>query len=237
MNSFSKTYRRDSLLGAIGALLMLVGDLCLSVIQTNPNDSGLFQREAYFDGSYEKWRFPLFVWTGLIGIALCCFAVRVCYTQVKPQYRKTGLITAVGGAVYVTTAMTLHFFIGSLADWTSTLSPLLGREEPAALIQTQYERIFPPMLISYLGMVVLALANVWAILTKKTILPRRMLIFHCITIQIVLMLIPDIRQALGAEVSAWDHVLSQSSGNAGLCIYMLANFVWVLRQKDISPEN
>lgn len=93
------------------------------------------------------------------------------------------------------------------------------------------------MLISYLGMVVLALANVWAILTKKTILPRRMLIFHCITIQIVMMLIPDIRQALGAEVSAWDHVLSQSSGNAGLCIYMLANFVWVLRQKDISPEN
>ena len=92
MNSFSKTYRRDSLLGAIGALLMLIGDLCLSVIQTNPNDSGLFQREAYFDGSYEKWRFPLFVWTGLIGIALCCFAVRVCYTQVKPQYRKTGLI-------------------------------------------------------------------------------------------------------------------------------------------------
>lgn len=237
MNSFSKTYRRDCLLGALGALLMLVGDLCLSVIKASPDDSGLFQREAYFDGSYEKWRFPLFVWTGLIGIALCCFAVRVCYTQVKPQYRKTRLITAVGGAVYVTSAMTLHFFIGSLADWTSTLSPLLGREETTALIQAQYERIFPPMFISYLGMVVLAFANLWAVLTKKTILPRRMLIFHCLTVQLVLMLIPDIRQTFGAEVSAWDYILSQSSGNAGLCVYMLANFVWALRQKDILLEN
>lgn len=237
MNSFSKIYRRDCLLGAVGALLMLVGDLCLSVIKASPNDSGLFQREAYFDGSYEKWRFPLFVWAGLIGIALCCFAVRVCYTQVKPQYRKTRLITAVGGAVYVTSAMTLHFFIGSLTDWTSTLSPLLGREETTALIQAQYERIFPPMIISYLGMVVLVLVSVWAIVTKRTILPRRMLIFHCLTVQLVLMLIPDIRQVLGAEVSTWDHVLSQSSGNAGLCVYMLANFVWAFRQKDISPEN
>ncbi len=237
MNNFFKAYRRDCLLGTVGALLMLVGDLCLSVIKASPNDSGLFQREAYFDGSYEKWRFPLFVCTGLIGIALCCLAVRVCYTQVKPQYRKTRLITAVGGAVYVTSAMTLHFFIGSLADWTSTLSPLLGREETTALIQKQYERIFPSMLISYAGMIVLILVSVWAIATKKTILPRRMLIFHILTIQIVLMLIPDIRQALGAEVSTWDFVLSQSSGNAGLCVYMLANFVWALRQKDISPEN
>ena len=93
------------------------------------------------------------------------------------------------------------------------------------------------MIISYLGMVVLVLVSVWAIVTKRTILPRRMLIFHCLTVQLVLMLIPDIRQVLGAEVSTWDHVLSQSSGNAGLCVYMLANFVWALRQKDISPEN
>lgn len=32
MDIKQKTYRRDCLLGALGALLMLVGDLCLSVI-------------------------------------------------------------------------------------------------------------------------------------------------------------------------------------------------------------
>lgn len=46
-----KTYRRDALLGALGAFLMLVGDLCLSVIPASPGDSGLFMREAYLNGS------------------------------------------------------------------------------------------------------------------------------------------------------------------------------------------
>ena len=40
--------------------------------------------------------------------------------------------------------------------------------------------------------------------------------------------------ALGAEVSTWDFVLSQGSGNASLCIWMLVNAVWAGRQSD--PE-
>ena len=35
-----KAYRRDSLLGALGALLMLVGDLCLSVYRPVPETAG-----------------------------------------------------------------------------------------------------------------------------------------------------------------------------------------------------
>lgn len=45
MDIKQKTYRRDCLLGALGALLMLVGDLCLSVIPAHSGDSGLFARE------------------------------------------------------------------------------------------------------------------------------------------------------------------------------------------------
>lgn len=52
----AKAYRRDCLLGALGALLMLVGDLCLSIIPAAPGDSGLFTREAYLNGSWEAWR-------------------------------------------------------------------------------------------------------------------------------------------------------------------------------------
>ena len=40
------------------------------------------------------------------------------------------------------------------------------------------------------------------------------------------MLIPDIRQALGAEISTWDYVLSQGSTNAAMGIWMLVNAVW-----------
>ena len=66
----AKAYRRESLLGALGAFLMLVGDLCLSVIPASPGDSGLFAREAYLNGSWDAWRLPLLIVAGLCGMAL-----------------------------------------------------------------------------------------------------------------------------------------------------------------------
>lgn len=68
-----KRYRIGALLGAIGAFLMFVGDLCLSVIPASPGDSGLFAREAYFSGSWEQWRLPLLLGTGLCGMSLGFF--------------------------------------------------------------------------------------------------------------------------------------------------------------------
>lgn len=128
-------------------ILMLVGDLCLSVIPASQTDDGLFMREAYLDGSYETWRLPLLFATGLLGMSLAFFTVRVSYRQIKPEFRKTRLAVLVGGVVYMASAGALHFFIGSLADWTSTLSPLLGRDETAELIQAQYTRIMPAAMI------------------------------------------------------------------------------------------
>ena len=225
-----KAYQRDAVLGALGAFLMLVGDLCLSVIPASPTDSGLFVREAYLSGAWEPWRLPLLLATGLCGMALGFFSVRVSYRQIQPQYRKTRWAVLVGGVIYIATAGALHFFIGSLADWTSTLSPILGREETTALIQAQYDRLMPAMFIAYAGMVLMIFTGAFAVLTKKTILPRRMFAFHMIVFQIVLVLIPDVRQALGADISTWDFVLSQGSGNAALCIWMLANAAWAGQQ-------
>lgn len=68
-----KVYRRYSMLGALGALLMLAGDLCLSIIPVSAGDSGLFVREAYLNGSYESWRLPLLIATGLPCMALGFF--------------------------------------------------------------------------------------------------------------------------------------------------------------------
>ena len=231
MNFSRKTYGRDCGLGALGALLMLAGDLCLSVIPASPGDSGLFLREAYLSGAYPAWRLPLLLATGLLGMTLGFFTVRASYQQVDPRHRRTRLAVLAGGVIYVATAGTLHFMIGSLADWTNTLSPLLGREETAALIQSQYSRLMPAVLISYGGMILLIAASAFAVLTKRTPLPRWMLCFHPLIVQCVFVLIPDIRQLCGAEISTWDFVLSQGSGNAGLLIWMLANAAWARRTK------
>lgn len=48
-----KNYKRDALLGALGAFLMLIGDLFLSVIPASPGGGGLFAREAYLSGTWE----------------------------------------------------------------------------------------------------------------------------------------------------------------------------------------
>ena len=87
MEYSGQQYRRDSWLGALGAALMLVGDLCLSVIPASAGDSGLFMREAYLNGSYESWRLPLLLATGLCGMALGFFTVRAMYSTAKQGRR------------------------------------------------------------------------------------------------------------------------------------------------------
>ena len=79
-------------------------------------------------------------------------------------------------------------------------------------------------------MVLLILSSAFAVLTKKTVLPRRMFALHMIVFQVLFVLIPDIKQAFGADISTWDFVLSQGSGNAALCIWMLVNAVWAIRE-------
>ncbi len=224
----NKTYLRYSLLGALGAALMLVGDLCLSVIPAANGDSGLFLREAYFAGGFQPWRLPLLVGTGVCGMALCSFAVKICYEQILPQYRKTRMLMRVCGVIYLTSAMAIHLLIGALADWTSTLGQVLGCEQTGELVAEQYNRVAPALALPYVGMVGMILISAFAVLSKRTVLPQKIFLFNMLVWQLVLMLIPDIRQMLGAKISSWDFVLSQGSGNAALLIWMLANAIWAL---------
>lgn len=99
------------------------------------------------------------------------------------------------------------------------------------MIQSQYARVIPAMGIAYAGMVLMILASAYAVLTKKTVLPRRMFLVHMIVWQILFVLIPDVRQMLGAEISTWDFVLSQGSGNAALLLWMAVNAIWAGRQR------
>lgn len=202
----TKAYRRDCVFGALGALFMLAGDLCLSIVPASEGDSGFF-------------------------------TVRAFYSQIDEKFKKTRMALLIGGVVYVASARVLHFFIGSLADWTGKLAPILGREDTFAMIEEQYTRLMPAMYISYAGMFLFALTNFFAVVTKKTALPQKMILFHMLVWQLVLVLIPDIRQLLGAEllgagISTWDFVVSQSSGNASLFIWLIANAVRAGKQKN-----
>ena len=142
------TYRRDCLLGVLSGALMLVGDLCLSVIPASAGDSGLFLREAFLSGSYPAWRLPLLLGTGVLGMALSYFTVRTARAQIRPECRRLRWLITVSGAVYVSSAGVIHLLIGSLADWTSTLGPILGREETAALALGQYQRLTAALILS-----------------------------------------------------------------------------------------
>ena len=217
------TYRRDCLLGVLSGALMLVGDLCLSVIPASAGDSGLFLREAYLNGSYPAWRLPLLLGTGVLGMALSYFTVRTARAQIRPECRRLRWLITVSGAVYVSSAGVIHLLIGSLADWTSTLGPILGREETAALALGQYQRLTAALILPYFGMIALILTSFWAVASGRSILPRKMALVHMLVWQIVFAGIPDLRQALGAEISTWDFVLSQGSGNAALLLWMLAS--------------
>lgn len=221
-----KGYRRDAILGALGAFLMLVGDLSLSLIPTCESDSGLFVREAYLDGRWESWRFPLLVFTGLVGMTLCFFSLRLSWYQVKVEYRKTRLIVISSLAIVIATAAALHLYIGSLADWTTTLSPLLGRKKTIDLVYAQFNRVMKVMFLPYFGLALFMLSTGYAVLRGKTILPRWMIMFHAIVFQLFFVLVPDISRALGRDISIWDYILSQGSTNASLCIWMLSNAVW-----------
>ena len=90
------------------------------------------------------------------------------------------------------------------------------------------------MAIAYAGMLLLIIGSAFAVGTGKTVLPRRMLAVHMLVWQIVLVLIPDIRQLLGAEIPTWDFVCSQGSGNAALCIWMAANALWAGKKSSRS---
>lgn len=62
--------------------------------------------------------------------------------------------------------MPLHLFIGSLADWTNTLSLLLGRDETVALMQAYYSCLMPSMHFAYAGIRQLFLASAFVVLKK-----------------------------------------------------------------------
>lgn len=152
-------YQRNCLLGALGAALLIVGDLCISIVPASPADKGLYVRGAY-------------------------------------------------------------------------LSEHIGREQAIAYVDDYYNLLFPAVSIAYIPTALLMLTSLISLLAGRTVMKRSMIVFHIITWQLIFVLIPDIRQAMGADISTLDYVFSQASGNTACLIWLVASFVYSKRNSN-----
>lgn len=226
-----KKMKLDLLLGALGALLMVVGDLSLSIIHSDNSDRGLYVREAYMNGSYQLWRPVLLFATGLIGMFFYSFGIKAMIDQIDPKCRKLRAVMKYGGLAYICTGAALHFFIGTLSYWMTVLSAEFGRETAIRLVDDYYSRFMPAASIAYPFIALLLLGSFISIVSNRTILPRKMLLFNILSWQLILVLVPDIHQMISPNITTMDYVMSQSSGNQAAVIMFVSQFIWLTRNE------
>ena len=78
----------------------------------------------------------------------------------------------------------------------------------------------------YLPMVLAVGIHFVMLIAGKTRYPRWMLAFHPITVNILLVIIPDIAQAMQVPVATWMAVMSQSSTNSAIMVWCIAVAVY-----------
>ena len=227
----TKRMKLDLLLGSLGALLMTVGDLALSIITPSNSDSGLYVREAYMNGSYPLWRPVLLFATGMIGMFFYSFGIKAMADQIKPECRKLRTVVKYGGLAYICTGTALHFFIGTLSYWMTIFSAEFDRETAVRLVNDYYGRFMPAASISYPFIMMLLIGSFAAVVSNRTIMPRKMVLFNVLIWQLIFILIPDIHQLISPNITIMDYVMSQSSGNVSAVIMFAAQFVWLSRNE------
>ena len=72
------------------------------------------------------------------------------------------------------------------------------------------------------------------LLAGKTRYPKWMLAFHPVTWNLLLVVIPDLAQALHAPVATWMSVMSQSSTNTSIVIWCAAAAVYERNRRNPS---
>lgn len=227
MEEKQQEYQKNCLLGAVGAALLIAGDLCLSVVSANKADSGLYMRESYLSGEYPLNRIVILLVTGLIGMFFYAFGIKAIYQQIRPECKILRACIKYGGLGYVVSGATLHFLVGTFAYWITYLSAHIGREQAILFVDDYYNRFMTAIYFVYIPMIVLMLASLIAVLRNKTNMSRWMVIFHIVVWQLIFAGIPDILQVAGAGLSTIGYVCSQASGNTAALIWFLASYIWV----------
>ena len=82
----------------------------------------------------------------------------------------------------------------------------------------------------YIPMVLTIGIHFGMLLAGKTRYPRWVLAFHPVTWSVLLVVIPDVAQAMGAPIATWMSVMSQSSTNSAIVIWCIAAAIYEKKQ-------
>ena len=217
-----KRFIRWCVLGAIGGILMAAGDWLLGCIPIEATDTGMFDRAYYLSGAYSLQRPVLIVGLGAIGAFLYYFMVKALNADIDARYRKTKSVQFLCGIFTVAVALAIHLWSATLAWFTTYLGPRIGAEAALEAVTAYQDDMLIALLPMYLPMVLMIGLHFVMLLAGKTRYPRWMLAFHPVTWNLLLVVIPDIAQALQVPAATWMSVMSQSSTNSAITIWRVA---------------
>ena len=224
-----KTFIRWCVLGAIGGILMAAGDWLLGCIPIQAADTGMFDRAYYLSGSYGLWRPVLIVGLGAIGAFPYFFMVKALNADIGAQYGKTKSVQYLCGIFTAAVALAIHLWSATLAWFTAYLGPRIGAEAALAAVTAYQDDMLIAILPMYVPMVLMIGIHFVMLLLGKTRYPRRMLVFHPVTWNVLLVVIPDIVQAMQIPAATWMSVMSQSSTNSAIVLWCIAAAIYEKR--------
>lgn len=217
-----KRFIRWCVLGAIGGVLMAAGDWLLGCIPIEAADTGMFDRAYYLSGAYALWRPVLIVAMGAIGAFLYYFMVKALNADIDARYRKIKRIQYLCGIFTVAVALAIHLWSATLAWFTAYLGPRIGAQAALEAVTAYQSDMLLTILPMYLPMLLFIGLHFGMLLAGKTPYPRWMFAFHPVTWNLLLVVIPDIAQALQVPAATWMSVMSQSSTNSAIAIWCVA---------------
>ena len=226
----NEKFIRWCILGAIGGILMAAGDWLLGCIPLQGTDTGMFNRAYYLSGAYGLWKPVLIVGMGAIGGFLYYFMVKALNADIDTKHKKAKAVHYLCGIFTISVALAIHLWSATLAWFTTYLGPRIGAEAAVTAV-TAYQddmliAILPMYLPMYLPMVLVFGIHFVMLLAGKTRYPRWMLTFHPVTWNLLLVVIPDIAQAMQVPAATWMSVMSQSSTNSSIVIWCISAAIY-----------
>ena len=232
----SEKFIRWCILGAVGGILMAAGDWLLGCIPLQAGDTGMFNRAYYLSGAYGLWRPVLIVGLGAVGSFLYYFLVKALHADIDTKYRKTGLVQYLCGIFTVAVALAIHLWSATLAWFAAYLGPRIGAEAAVAAVTAYQDDMLVALLPMYIPMVLLFGIHFVMLLAGKTRYPRWMLAFHPVTWNLLLVVIPDIAQAMQVPAATWMSVMSQSSTNTAIVIWCIVAAIYEKRNLPLQSR-
>lgn len=182
----------------------------------------IFDRAYYLSGAYGLWRPVLIAGLGALGSFLYYFFLKALNGDLDPRCRELKTVQSLCGIFTVAVALAIHLWSATLAWFTAYLGPRMGAEGALAAVTAYQEDLLVAILPMYLPMVLAIGIHFALLLAGRTRYPRWMLAFHPVTWNLLLVLVPDIAQAMQVPAATWMSVMSQSSTNTAITLWCVA---------------